>query len=260
MKYFALICILGTLLFSSCKEKTDYAGLLVGKWINSSVNGVPPMTNDIHFCDYRSDGVELYASGAQLDQNNKKWMVNDQYTYSVDGNIITIDGTDDQHNLYHMEFVISSLDENTLTHSVRTYSCNGVEAPDTKIYTYRKVTTDYQNQFTGIWYGRCTTPGTADINYHYWEYFANGRYNYYYQNEALQWNKKSDTDGGYFLYGNLMVSNYTIDLISGGTSKTYDCWNFNLDGTTMTWTGLQENNKTITYEMEKVVSAPMVVN
>lgn len=260
MKKLVFASILFALLFSGCKEKTDYAGLLVGKWVSSTINGEPPVTNDVHFCEYRADGVELYASGIQLDQVNKTWIENDKYEYSVDGNIITIDGTDDQHNIYHIEFAITSLDENTLTHTVRNYSYNGVAVVDTNIYSYRKVTTDYQDQFTGIWYGRCVTPGTTDPNYHYWEYLANGSFNYYYQNAASQWIRKSDSDGGYFLYGNLLVCNYTNDLILGSHGKAYECWYFDIEGTNMTCTSLDSNNSNVTYEVVKVSNPPTVIN
>jgi len=45
-------------------------------------------------------------------------------------------------------------------------------------------------------------------------------------------------------------------LITGGKSKTYECWIFEIKDKTMTWTALRDNNKTESYQMEKVVAAP----
>ena len=95
-----------------------------------------------------------------------------------------------------------------------------------------------------------------DTKYHYWEYFPDGSFNYYYQDGEDRWIRKSDNEGGYFLYGNLLVTNYTNDILSGGTGKAFECWNFKVSGEKMTWTGLRDGNTTTTYQMVKVGSAP----
>jgi hypothetical protein len=110
----------------------------------------------------------------------------------------------------------------------------------------------------GCWYGKCTTPGTNDTNYHYWEYFSDQTYYYYYQDDQGHWIKKSDNEGRYFLYGNLFVSNYSNDLVIGGKGKTFECWNFNIDGNNMIWSALRKNNQTESYQMTKVTNPPKI--
>jgi hypothetical protein len=56
-----------------------------------------------------------------------------------------------------------------------------------------------------------------------------------------------------------MASNYTNDLLSGGTGKAYECWNFVIEGDTMSWTGLRANDATTSYRMEKVAAPPVVL-
>lgn len=257
MKKLLFLGILLSVLCAGCeKDEVDYAGLLLGTWVNTQVNSVPVLTDASWVMELRADGIEFYAEGHQIDEDNKTWEENDQYNYSIEGKTLLIDGTDMLDRIFHMEFVIQSVNQTTLIYSVKYFSIDDVEYPDSKVYTCRKATADYSNQFTGIWYGHCITPGTSDTGYHYWEYFEDGSFNYYYQDEEQNWIRKSDNEGGYFLYGNLFVSNYSNDLISGGTGKAYECWHIEIIGDNMIWTGLRTGNQTITYLMEKVASPP----
>jgi len=259
MKYFISLTILVVILFSGCKksETTNYNDLLIGTWVNQRVNDQPVLTDASFVVDFKSDKTEMYAIGFQIDENNSQWMENNAYTYTLAGDMITLTGTDLSGKTYYMEFKILALDETTLKYTVPEFSIDGVSYPDTHTYLCYKVTEDLSGQFTGVWYGHCTTPGTTDSLYHYWEYFADRTYNYYYQDESGNWIKKSDNEGRYFLYGNLLATNYSNDLISGGIGKAYECWDFGIDGNHMIWTGLRQNNVVASYEMEKVDAPPV---
>jgi len=263
MKKLNLLFILAliAMLFGGCAKDDDpnYAELLQGTWVNTLVNNQPVLTDASFAMEFKSDNTELYAIGIQVDENNKSWQENSNYTYSISGSLIAIDGTDELGNSMHMEFKIQSLNNETITYTVPNFSINGDVLSDANTYTCRRVSEDFSAEFVGVWYGHCTTEGTADSLYHYWEYFADGSYNYYYQDENGNWIKKSDNEGRYFLYGNLMASNYSNDLLSGGTGLAFECWNFTLDGNKMVWTGLRANNTIITYEMEKVASPPVTL-
>jgi hypothetical protein len=259
MKKCVLAGILFSFLFFGCEvEETDYAGLLPGLWVNTLVDGEPILTDAAYVLEYRPDFVELYATGFQLNDSNKTWIENDNYRYGIEGNLLIIDGTNALEHDYHMEFEIISINQYTLSYSIRKFEIDSLDYPDQKTYTCQRATTDYGTSIVGIWYGHCTTEGTSDIKYHYWEYVADGSFNYYYQDANDHWIRKSDNEGGYFLYGNLLATNYSNDLISGGTGKAYECWNIDIDGDHMTWTGLRANNSTVTYDMNKVEQGPMV--
>jgi len=250
-----------TLLFVGCKkdEQPNYAELIRGTWVNTLVNEMPILTDATFVMEFKAGNIELYAAGFQLDDNNKSWKENNTYTYSISGDFITIDGTDVLNNSYHLVFKIILLNQGTLSYAVQTFAINGTDLPNDNSYTCEKVTRDFSDDFTGVWYGHCTSGITADPLYHYWEYFADGSYNYYYQDENSNWIKKADNEGHYFIYGQLFASNYTNDLISGDTGLAFECWDFTLDGNNMTWTGLRENNTTVTYEMEKVPAPPVTI-
>lgn len=248
-------------LFSGCQKEKDpnYAELLQGKWINTRVNGHEVLTDAAFVMAFRSDKTEMYAAGVKLDENNKSWQENSSFTYSVNRDIISISSTDATGSSTQMEFRIQSIENDIMTYSVPSFSINGIFLPDLNTYTCKKVTNDFSDSFTGVWYGRCTSEGAADSLYHYWEYFSDGSYNYYYQDENSNWIRKSDNEGVYFLYGQFMASNYSNDLLSGSVGLAYECWNFSIQDDIMVWTGLRENNVTVTYVMEKVQAPPVIL-
>jgi hypothetical protein len=260
-KFLSLLAFLTltAILFNGCKSKDDnpdYSALALGTWVNTQINSTPVLTDDAFIMELLPDHTELYAIGFQLDETSKIWKENSNYTYTIVNDLIVIDGVDIFDIEYHMEFKIITLNQETLMFSIPAFSIDGVEIPNPNIFTCNRVADDFSTEFTGVWYGKCTSDNTADTAFHYWEYFADGTYNYYYQDEDEKWIKKSDNEGRYFLYGDLFVSNYSNDLISGGTGLAYECWNFNITGNTMIWNGLRENNITVTYQMDKVASPP----
>jgi len=132
---------------------------------------------------------------------------------------------------------------------------NDTELPDPAVYTCLKATKDYSSSLTGIWYGSDPSPGSTD---YYCEYMADGSFNYYYQDNEGNWLVDSDDESRYFLYGDLLVTNYTAARVADGNNKTYDCWTIHIEGDTMTWTRRMENNQILTYELERVETPPAV--
>ncbi len=247
------------LLFYGChKEGTDYAGLLTGTWINTQINGEDIPSDSSFVCEYLSNGVQMYAEGYQLDENNKSWIESENFTYVVEGEKIILDGIDGLDDDFHIELEIKTLNEEFFTYSVTSFLLNGTELPDPAVYTCRRATEDYTSALTGIWYGSGSTPGTADLLPFYCEYTTEGSFVYYYQDDEGNWMADVDDESRYFLYGDFLVTNYTAARVAEGNHKFYDCWNIHIDGDTMTWTALRENNQIESYEMEKVEAAPAV--
>lgn len=258
MKKLLFTGALFSVMLLGCKkeQKTDYSALILGTWTNTHIDGVPVLTDNSFAFEFRADNTQPYAMGYVLDDNNRTWIQNDPYPYSVNGNRITIDGTNKLGHVFHMEFLIQSVDGSSLVYSVDRFLIDNIEYPDPKIYTNRKETSDLSGRFTGTWYGRSTTAG-SDSSYHYWNYFEDGRFNYYYRDSLGQWVNKPDNEGRYFLYGSLLATNYTNDLLSGGTGKAYECWNISIRGDTMKWSGLRPDGLVTTFRMVRVPGPPV---
>ncbi len=252
------------LFFSACTSgsnpvasQSDYKSLILGKWINTQVNGGDFETDMGFFMELRPDSVQLYSTGITIDNNNKSWIENDNYKFYLDGDLIVLKGWDTFGKRFDMKFKILQLDAFTLRYSISEFLIDSVSFPDQTIYTCQRVTAGLSPQFVGVWYGKSTNPGNPDTAFHYWEYFPDGRYNYYFKNAQGHWIRKSDNEGRYFLYGSYLATNYTNDLISGGTGKAYECWNISISGNKMKWTGLRANGKVTSYEMTKVEAPPI---
>jgi hypothetical protein len=259
MKKLLFSGIVLSLLLWSCKKKAepDYASLVHGAWVNTHVDNKAIQTDASFFFEFRSDNVQPFACGYSLDENNKTWLENDNYTYLINGKNVIIDGVNVLGKKFHMEFEILSVDDHTLSYAVSKFMIDNVEYPDPKTYTNKKVTTDFQNKLVGTWYGKSITPGSMDDSYHYWDYLADGHFDYYYQDDKGNWINKPDNEGFYFLYGDLLASNYTNDLISGERGKAFECWNISIEGNTMLWNGLRENGLITSFRMEKVACPPV---
>jgi len=256
LAFFAVISVVT----SGCKKDSDpnYGELLLGTWINTHVNDESVLTDDTFILEFLSNQTEVYSIGIQLDENNKTWMENDAYTYAVQGDVIVIDGSDTFGSVYHMEFKIKSLDNQWLSYSVEKFTIDGEAFPNTNTYICSKVTDDFSSEITGTWLGDCTSIACSDTTSHYWEYFADGSYNYYFQDVAGNWIKKLDNEGRYFLYGHLLVSNYTNDLVAGGMGKAFECWDFDIVDDRMVWNGWRKNGRVVSYEMNRVDGPPVV--
>lgn len=259
MKKLLFTGFLMSLLFWGCTDKgPDYAQLIMGTWVNTQVDSLPVLTDASFVMEFRADSVQMYAVGSMLDTANKAWAEYDYFRYSVAGNNIFIDGTNGSNGVFHMELEITSVNDSTLTYSVKKMTIDSIEYPDPKVYSCQKVTSDNRDQLIGIWFGKCTTPGAADTGDHYWEFFANSRYTYYYQDKEGKWLVDSNDESRYFLYGTLLTSNYYDVDIADGTLKTFDCWNMRISGDTLTLTSLRENGVVLTYRMEKATNTPKV--
>jgi hypothetical protein len=245
-----------SILFVGCKdEEISFDELIPGVWVNTHVNDQPVLTDNAFVCDFRADLTHLYALGIVLDEENKSWIEHPLRTYTLEGKTITVEGKDVSDDDYYMEFSILSMDKDSMKYDVKVLRINGEEFPDPNTYTFVKVTTDLHDAFVGTWYGRSTTTGGSD-SYHFWDYSADGSYDYYYKDDEGIWVNKPDNEGKYFLYGNLMASNYSNDLLSGETGRAYECWTIKIDGNIMSWEGLRKNNHTATFEMVRVDSPP----
>ncbi len=238
--------------------QTDYRQRLVGTWVNTQLNDQPLPTDSSFVMDLRPSGVEMYAVGLRLDADNRAWRENDDYTWSVQDNVIAIDGKDTIGKTYHIEFRVGAWADTAMAMGVQAFAVDGTSYPNANTYTMHKVQATYADSLVGVWYGRCTSGNNGDAMPHYWAYAADGSYSYYYQDGTGAWLTKTDNAGRYFLYGDLLATNWSNDLLTGGRGLAYECWRIQIAGPTMKWSGLRLGGKVVTYEMSRVDHPPAV--
>ena len=241
-------------------SKTDEPGnlpLLKGTWVNTRIDEMNVETNR-KFIMELADEKEYYSVGVVFDTANKKWIDRRAYDYSLSDDRIMISGTDVLGNGVNIEMEIISVNSTDLVYRVNLFKYNGVEIPDNKTYTLKKVSKSLNDQIIGTWYGKATSAGSTDTDYHYWNYLPDGSYEYYYREApgSSQWIKKEDNEGRYYLYDNLLATNWSNDIFSGVPGLDYECWEIDITGNRMKWTGYRDNGKVTSYEMERVAAPP----
>jgi len=254
-----LILIFSFLFFlTGCEKFADkpYNELIEGTWINTLVDGKAVETNEVFVMKFTAKGEEIYSAGYQIDENNWKWLDGSKFNYTVENNHLNISGTNIHNDQYDMLFVLEFSGDTKLVYSVPSFKINGEEIGDNKVYTCQKIDKDFKDNLLGLWYGNTVEPGNNDTTSHYWEFFADGHYDYYYHDNEGHWIKKEDNAGQWFLYGNFIALNSFNEFATGSLSKSYKCWNITFDENRMTWEANRQNGQYGAYWFKKATAVP----
>ncbi len=227
-----------------------------GMWVNTHVDDEPVLTNEAFMTDYHADFSQLYAIGLNIDQDNRAWFENTNYTYSVEEEMIIVEGPDVFGDEFYMEFDIHEIDDEHMRYTVPTFTINGESHPDPHTYTLEKVTDDHLEDLQGTWHA-LSTSADGDHTEYYWNYAENGTYDIYYQDDEGNWLLHANEYNQYFLYGELLVMNFHGGPLSGNHSQDFIAWNIDIHGDSMTWTALRENDEIHSFELQRVEEPPL---
>lgn len=255
--FYSLLIGCGLMLFGCSKnEDPSTRELLQGIWVNTSISNSLVPTDEKFVMEFVGN-TEYYSTGVIFDPDNKKWFNRRAYDFSLVDDRILISGTNEQGNAIELEFGIISIDQDAMVCRVNRFTSDGVEVPDPGIYAFKKASRKFNDAIVGTWYGKSTYAGSTDTDFHYWNYLSDGTYVYYYrENPSSPWIKKIDNEGRYYVYDDLLATNWSNDLQSGVKGLAYECWEIDISGKTMKWTGYRPNGQITSYEMEKVAGPP----
>lgn len=234
----------------------NYSAMLLGEWVNTHINNEPIITDNAFVLHFYNTMIEMYATGYQLDENNKQWKESSAFVYAVNNNIVTVNGSNAVFQSTELEMNILNISENTLTYSVNLLKIDNEVIADNKIYTLKKVNVDLSNTILGVWKGRETTSGTTQEHDWYWTFYNNGKYDYYWYDEELGTYELRD-DGEYLMYGDFLVSNYDTHINAPYSNLIFDCWNIVIEGNNMVWERLRADNSIQSFSMERTDAPPM---
>lgn len=260
-KWLIQVCQLMFFVFflGGCSKTDDHERLekLKGTWINTQINDVDVVTNNRFIMEF-ADEAEYYSVGVVFDSVNKKWIDRKKYDYSLLDDRLFISGSDVKENKIELEFGIVLISNSELVCRVNLFKMNGSVVPDSKMYRFKRDTEKLNEEITGTWYGQATYAGSTDTDYHYWNYRTDGTYEYYFRENpgSSKWIRKTDNEGRYYLYDNYLATNWSNDMFSGVKGLDYECWEIEISGDVMKWTGYRENGKVTSYEMKKVSGPP----
>ena len=268
MKKLFIILAAVAMTFVACKKENkdnpvnpnpppSIAEQIIGKWITSDADAQPVVTNEKLVMDFVSTTEALVS--ASFNHNpaaGTSWFDMLEHDVIINGNIVTLTCQYDPVTTTTETFTIIDINDNeffgTLQFSLNVNG-NVVFAKDNTV-RYVKVNDDYSETIVGMWQGHCTSAGSVfdDGLEHRWEYLADGSFRYYTAVDG-QWQLSDDDYANYFVTGNLLCTRWRN---AGGDAENREWWEVTINGDTMNWTALREDENgqryTATFEMSRV--------
>ena len=209
--------------------QADIEKMIIGSWIVAERKGQPALTNEKSVFTFESP-TKAYVSASfnARPELGIEWLNMLESEVEIKGNKVTI-----------------------------TRKGGGEATSKETVITeeqirFVKVKDDYSKDILGTWEGHCTSEGSVydDGQEHRWEYKEDGTYVYYHK-DGDNWVPSDDKLNDYFVDGNLLCTRW-----GDGNTEDREWWEITIDGDTMNWTALRENEGgstfTATFEMNKV--------
>ena len=256
----ALIC--GTSVFTSCTKQDNpvnpadnLSEKIIGKWMETDVNGEPLLTNRKIVFNFVSATRALVSASRNSHPESGFWVDHEEADVTIDGNKVTLTIQSDEHTTSVMEFNVTAISSSEFTANRKlTVTIDGnVVHTANEVFRLVKQTADYRQAILGTWEGRCTSEGSVfdDGQEHRWQYKADGTYVYYVKDGDDWVPYEGTTLSEYFVDGNLLCTRW-ID--QGQENREW--WEISIDGDKMNWTALRQKEDgstfTATFEMKKV--------
>ncbi len=214
------------LLFISCENREleqYYETAILGEWQAFERDDVLVNTDDVFVSSFSSDNSQKYCVGYQL-ANGKEWKESGEYTYKIKGDILIIEGFNAEGKSTYLKADIDEITDTYLEYEVEKLKIDGVEIIPERDADWRFEKVEPDMNIVGMWLGLEEGANNAAK----WDFKADGTYDYYFMNALNEFELKEDNNGVYFIYGDLLVCNYTNDMNNGTTGRTYECFKLSM--------------------------------
>ncbi len=255
MKKIYLLLFAAILSFVSCDKDNNnditdkILANVTGTWIIDQMDDADMPNNEIFVMEFDGAGVQGYGFRA-VDGDNGSWC----YTtcdYRVSGDRIYFES-----ETLDLEIQIVDIDDDDIKYRVIIYFEGDVDQQETNIYEGYKVDDDYTSQIVGAWKGSDKQYISSTENQHIWEFKADNTFIYQsYDATSGNWVTKTDNDGTYFIYGDLLVMEYSNSELTSVDGRSCDIWEIEIETesttTTMEWKSSSVDGSQSRFYMEK---------
>lgn len=256
MKRLLLLFVIAcTLVACNETEEIDYAQEILGRWECDYIDGRALPTQAFHIIHFQNSNKLVWSQGCTAENGTDcySWHNHPGYSYRVTENIITYEGTDSHNNQIYAELAINSVTENSLTYYIQKQTINNVTVTDNRLYKLKRIN-DENPQLEGIWTGREVSTGTQTHDY-YWQFFNDGRFDFYYYDEASGKYKNGNVNGRYDHYSDILILHSNATLIEG--DYTYDAWHIaGQTNESMDWICKTDAGTNISFMLTRVAELP----
>ena len=247
---FAAILICGASVFTACSSNDDNPATpdlgvkekIIGKWMETDVNGEPLLTNRKIVFNFVSATRALVSASRNSHPESGFWVDHEEADVTIDGNKVTLTIQSDEHTTSVMEFNVTAISSSEFTANRKlTVTIDGnVVHTANEVFRLVKQTADYAEPILGLW--ECTeltgieTYNDANARL---EFLADGTYRYYRKSDGGEWQAVSTREfQNYFVDGTLLATRWK----NQGEDELREWWEIaSLSGDQMTWTALRQN-------------------
>ncbi len=238
------------LMLVGCEDSNSNAKFIqeniVGTWKVTKRDGVTVTTNERSIKHFTADGKYYYTTSRA---NLGVWHARTEFSYTIDDNIIHTRSTDGT--------TTSTITVKSLANDVLTILCASTDH-EFNVFSQSsseqmRVNVDYSKSIIGTWEGRELIGDTTYGDYkHRWQYFADGSYIYYVQNEQQQWVPSANTENEYVVDGDYLACRWR----DANRVEYREWWDLDRCDSIMKWSALREREDGTRYvtsfKMEKV--------
>ena len=264
----AAILICGASVFTSCTNDDDpvaesdlgVAQKIIGKWMLADKNGQAALTNEKVVYNFIST-TKAYVSASLNDHPDAAtpWYDVIEASVVIEGNKVTLTMRPDEHTMSVHEYAITAINESEFTANLEvTVKRDGNIVLNHKVlFTFTKVTANYNADIIGMWEGRMTSEQSeyGDVEDHRWEYMTDGTFNFFRKDADGLWQLSDDDYADYFVAGNLLCTRWKN--AGAGNEEHREWWEIeSIKDGVMKWKALRQREDgttyTATFEMRKV--------
>ena len=262
MKKIFVLMLLTAIAFTGCKkDKMDKLDeKIIGKWMIADKDGKPELTNKKQVFEFVSPTEAIVSTSLKPKPGMPSFWIDHLKTeVTISGNKVTLTSHPDESRTILDENIITDINDNEFTSNrklIVTKEGNVVFTVE-MVIRFVKVSTDYSKTVLGLWEGRMTSAQSqyGDVEYHRWQYNANGTYVFSMKNGEDAWIPVEDEFSDYFVDGNLLCTRWKN--VGEGQEECREWWEIaSIENGVMRWTALREDENgqryTASFEMSKV--------
>ncbi len=225
--------LVASLTLNSCdkdSQPSGYEAMIQGAWVLNMSDDVV-VDSDKRFVLEFVNGRQDYSNGYIYD-GSREWKISQDYTYKLEGDILTVEGRNADDVETYLKVKITTLNDKSMTYNIITLKYDGddVTAETEGVDKLLKAGEDLD--IIGMWEG--VESGIEATRR--FEFLDNGEFKYYYK-DGDEFVEKTDNDGVYFLYGDFLICNYNNDMDEHTSGRVYECWDLTLDDDVLVWRG-----------------------
>lgn len=213
-------------LFISCKpDKTDYREKIKGKWNCQEINYLILPTEEAFTVVYGDNGSSFSFGSVYNMENNagKQWMESSGYTYSLNGETLSVKGTNAKGELVDASYSIHRFNGNSMDCREEHCRINGTEVSANRNYTFYRSGNSGHSRLIGSWLAKERLSGDSVTDFRFRYDFKEDHEVEMYEKKNGEWVMVTDPVFTYFLNGDLLSVNKQYAAPSA-LSYEYEGW------------------------------------